>query len=160
MTQIAVFPGTFDPITFGHQELIMRAVQLFTQVIVAVASNNLKKPLFSLEQRTSMVHGSIKGSKNIQVIGFSNLLVEFMREHNATVIVRGVRVAADFDYEMQLASMNRDLNKNIETVLLTPAAQYSYLSSTLVKEVAQLGGDVSSFVNAEVVAALKSVKWH
>lgn len=159
MTKIAIFPGTFDPITVGHQDLINRAAKLFDQVIVAIAENSKKKPLFSLEQRIEMTRNAIGGNPNVTVKGFDTLLLTFAREHKANVIVRGVRIATDFEYELQLSNMNRSMDANIETLFLTPAEKYSYISSSLVKEIAQLNGDVSSFVNPEIVKALKEVKW-
>lgn len=159
MTQIAIFPGTFDPITVGHQDLIQRAAHLFDEVIVAVAENVKKSPLFSFEQRIEMTRQAVSANKNVKVKGFANLLIHFAREHRANVIVRGVRIATDFEYELQLSNMNRSMDATIETIFLTPAEKYSYISSTLVKEIAKLDGDVSSFVNPEVVKALKSIKW-
>ena len=160
MSQIAIFPGTFDPITSGHQDLIERAAKLFDQVIVAVAENNLKSPLFSFEQRIDLTRKALSACKNVQVKGFDNLLINFAHEHNAKVIVRGVRIAADFEYELQLSSMNRSMDPSVETIFLTPSVKYSFISSSLVKEIAQHAGDVSSFVDPEVVKALKEVKWH
>lgn len=159
MKQIAIFPGTFDPITVGHQDLIHRAAYLFDEVIVAVAENVGKSPLFSLEQRIEMTRKAISASKNVIVKGFDTLLINFAREHQAKVIVRGVRIATDFEYELQLSNMNRSMDANIETIFLTPAEKYSYISSTLVKEIAKLKGDVSSFVNPEIVKALQGIKW-
>jgi pantetheine-phosphate adenylyltransferase len=159
MTQLAVFPGTFDPITYGHQDLIERAAQIFDRVIVAVAENKNKNSLFSLEQRVAMISSSLQHLKNISIQGFSNLLVEFANTNKATVIVRGVRVVTDFEYELQLANMNRSLDPKLETVFLTPSERNSFISSSLVKEVAALGGDVSAFVNPEISKALKAVKW-
>lgn len=154
MPKIAVFPGTFDPITYGHQDLITRAAKMFDTLIVAVAENQNKTPLFSLQQRVAMLEDSIGATSNIIVKGFSNLLVEFVREHKALAIVRGVRVVTDFEYELQLANMNRCLAAEIETIFLTPADKHSYISSSLVKEAAQLGADISSFVNPKVATAL------
>ncbi len=156
MTTIAIFPGTFDPITLGHQDVVMRARRVFDQVIVAVAENVVKAPLFSYEQRVDMVRSSLTGYNNVQVLGFSNLLVDFAKQHNAQVIIRGVRVAADFEHELQLADMNRTLAADIETIFFTPAKQYGYISSTLVKEIAYLGGNVAAFVNADVAKALRA----
>lgn len=159
MSQVAVFPGTFDPITYGHQDLIRRAAGMFAQVIVAVAENKNKNPLFSLDKRVDMIHKAVGDMLNVQVMGFSNLLVDFAREHVATILVRGVRVITDFEYELQLVNMNRSLDPKLEAVFLVPAENHSFISSSLVKEVASLGGDVSSFVNEDVRAALKGVKW-
>lgn len=159
MSQIAIFPGTFDPITVGHQDLIQRAAYLFDEVIVAVAENVNKAPLFTLEQRIDMTRKAVSGNKKVTVKGFANLLINFAREHNARVIVRGVRIATDFEYELQLSNMNRSMDASIETIFLTPAEKYSYISSTLVKEIAKMNGDVSSFVNPDVVNALKGIKW-
>lgn len=159
MTQIAIFPGTFDPITYGHQNLIERAANIFPQIIVAVAENKNKKTLFSLEQRVGMISNSLKHIKNVRVEGFSNLLVNFANTRKATLIIRGVRVVADFEYELQLAHMTRSLSQNLETVFLTPAEKNSFISSSLVKEVASLGGDVSAFVTPEVIKALKGATW-
>lgn len=159
MTKIAVFPGTFDPVTLGHQDLIRRAALIFPQVIVAVAENKNKSPLFTLPQRVDMITKSLSDLKNVQVKGFSNLLANFAREQQAKVIIRGVRVVTDFEYELQLANMNRCLDSALETIFLAPAEQYSFISSTLVKEVAMHGGDVAPFVSTGVVQALKGVLW-
>ncbi len=156
MSKIAIFPGTFDPITYGHQDLITRAANMFDTLIVAVAENQNKTPLFSLSQRVAMLEDTIGVNSNIIIKGFSNLLVEFVREHNAIAIVRGVRVVTDFEYELQLASMNRCLAPDIETIFLTPAEKHSYISSSLVKEAAQLGADISGFVDSRVAAALQA----
>lgn len=152
----AIYPGTFDPITNGHSDLVQRASRLFGQVIVAIAAGGTgKQPVFSLEERIAMASEVLQGIENVKVCGFDILLVEFMRQQNATVIIRGLRAVSDFEYEFQLASMNRHLAENIETVFMTPAEEYSYISSSLVREVARLGGDVSPFVHAKVVAALQ-----
>lgn len=154
MTKIAVFPGTFDPITYGHQDLIVRATKIFSKVIVAVAKNSNKKPWFSLAERVAMLKEALHNTPSIEIQGFSTLLVDFAHKQGANAIIRGVRVVTDFEYELQLANMNRSMAADIETVFLTPAEQYSYISSTLVKEVAQLGGDVSAFVNPAVAKEL------
>jgi pantetheine-phosphate adenylyltransferase len=152
---VAIYPGTFDPITNGHIDLVHRAARLFDKVIVAVASSAEKKPVLPLEDRLQLASDALASLGNIEVCGFDTLLVEFMRQKGATVIVRGLRAVSDFEYEFQLASMNRHLDEGIETVFMTPAEQYSYISSSLVREIARLGGDVTPFVPANVVAALK-----
>lgn len=152
---IAIYPGTFDPITNGHVDLVHRAARLFDKVIVAIASSAEKKPVLPLEERIKLTTEALPDYANIEICGFNILLVEFMKEKGATVILRGLRAVSDFEYEFQLASMNRHLDDQIETVFLTPAEQYSYISSSLVREIARLGGDVSPFVPANVVAALK-----
>lgn len=152
---IAIYPGTFDPITNGHVDLVHRAARLFDKVIVAIASSAEKKPVLPLEERIKLTSEALPDYANIEICGFNILLVEFMKEKGATVILRGLRAVSDFEYEFQLASMNRHLDDQIETVFLTPAEQYSYISSSLVREIARLGGDVSPFVPANVVAALK-----
>ena len=151
---VAIYPGTFDPVTNGHTDLVHRACQLFSKVVVAVAQNADKTPFFSLDERIRLTQESLAEHDNVEVCGFNTLLVDFMREKGATVIVRGLRAVSDFEYEFQLASMNRHLRDDIETVFLTPAEQYSYISSSLVREIAKLGGDISSFVPANVVAAI------
>ncbi len=152
---IAIYPGTFDPATLGHIDLISRAAKLFDEVIVAVAENQGKAPLFSLEERVSMLKDSINELGNVRVIGFNNLLMDCAREQKANTILRGLRAVSDFEYEFQLASMNRHLDPSIETTFLTPSENYAFVSSTLIKEVASLGGDVSEFVSPQVMEALK-----
>ena len=152
---IAIYPGTFDPATLGHIDLISRAAKLFDEVIVAVAENQGKAPLFSLEERVSMLKDSINELANVRVIGFNNLLMDCAREQKANTILRGLRAVSDFEYEFQLASMNRHLDPSIETTFLTPSENYAFVSSTLIKEVASLGGDVSEFVSPQVMEALK-----
>jgi pantetheine-phosphate adenylyltransferase len=151
----AIYPGTFDPITNGHTDLIQRASRLFDKVIVAVAAVSGKNPVFTLEERVSLAREILAPMPNIEVCGFNTLLVNFMQEKGATVILRGLRAVSDFEYEFQLASMNRNLSADVETVFLTPAEQYTYISSSLIREIASLGGDVSHFVHENVVAALK-----
>jgi pantetheine-phosphate adenylyltransferase len=151
---VAIYPGTFDPITNGHTDLVQRASKLFARVIVAVAQSADKAPFFTLDERIQLASDALAKYTNVEVCGFNSLLVEFMREKNATVIVRGLRAVSDFEYEFQLASMNRHLRDDIETVFLTPAEQYSYISSSLVREIAKLGGDISPFVPSKVVAAI------
>ncbi|MDZ7661774.1 pantetheine-phosphate adenylyltransferase [Thiohalophilus sp.] len=153
--RIAIYPGTFDPVTNGHSDLVQRASRLFDRVIVAIAAGGTgKQPTFSLEERIALANEVLQPDDNVTVCGFDTLLVDFMRQQNATVIIRGLRAVSDFEYEFQLASMNRHLAANIETVFMTPAEEYSYISSSLVREVARLGGDVSPFVHEKVVAAL------
>jgi pantetheine-phosphate adenylyltransferase len=155
MPQIAVYAGTFDPITFGHIDLVERASRIFPQVIVAVAANSNKKPLFSLDERVHLAGQALAQCKNVQVIGFASLLTDFMYEHNAKIILRGLRVVSDFDYEFQLAGMNRHLAPDIDSVFLMPAENYTYISSSFVREIASLGGDVKQFVPDVVVDALR-----
>lgn len=157
LENIAVFPGTFDPITFGHQDLITRAASMFPKIIVAVAKSPKKKCMFSLEQRVEFVKYACQELGNVVVEGFDNLLVEFAKSQQASIILRGVRVVTDFDYELQLANMNRKMADNIDTVFLTPAEEFSFISSTLVKEVAVLGGDVSAFVSPKVQEAISGI---
>ena len=151
----AVYPGTFDPITNGHTDLVERAARMFDHIIVAVADNPKKKPMLDLEARVDLAQNTLGHLANVEVTGFSNLLADFVKEKNANIILRGLRAVSDFEYEFQLANMNRVLAPNIESIFLTPAEQYSYISSTLVREIASLGGDVSNFVHPEVARALK-----
>ncbi|MFT5141207.1 MAG: pantetheine-phosphate adenylyltransferase [Rhodothermales bacterium] len=153
--QIAVYPGTFDPVTHGHTDLVTRAARVFGKVIIAIAESPHKTPLFTLEERIAMTKGELKDVANIEVVGFENLLIDFVREMGAGVIIRGLRAVSDFEYEFQLASMNRHLAEDIETMFLTPDESYAYISSSLVKEIARLDGDVSDFVGSEVEAALR-----
>lgn len=146
MNITAIYPGTFDPITNGHLDLIARASRLYDKIIVAVAVNRGKSPLFSIEERVALVQGVTTGYANVEVVGFDNLLVECAKQHGAHVILRGLRAVSDFEYEFQLAGMNRRLAPGLETVFLTPAEQYEFISSSMIREIAQLNGDVSSFV--------------
>jgi pantetheine-phosphate adenylyltransferase len=152
---IAIYPGTFDPITLGHIDLAKRAAKLFDQVVIGIAENTKKQTLFTLDERVEMASKVLAKHSNIKVISFKGLLVEFARQQNATILLRGMRAVSDFEFEFQLASMNRSLAPQIESVFLTPTEKYSFLSSTLVREVAQLGGDVSAFVHPLVNDALK-----
>ncbi|MDH5485049.1 MAG: pantetheine-phosphate adenylyltransferase [Gammaproteobacteria bacterium] len=154
MMVTAVYPGTFDPVTNGHRDLLERASGLFDRVIVAIAVNPGKTPLFDLEQRVALANTVLAGLDNVEICGFSQLLVDFVHEKQANVILRGLRVVSDFEFEMQLASMNRHLAPDIETLFLTPSEKSSFISSTLVKEIAQHGGDVSEFVHPAVAAEL------
>ena len=155
--RIAIYPGTFDPITNGHIDLIQRASNLFDEVIVAIAANSKKHPYFSLEERISLCE-EVLACSNVSVKGFSCLLIDFAKEQNASILIRGLRAVSDFEYEFQLASMNRNLAPDIESVFLMPADEYSFISSSLVKEVASLGGDISKFVHPTVNDALISKK--
>jgi pantetheine-phosphate adenylyltransferase len=150
-----IYPGTFDPITNGHTDLIMRAARLFDRVVVAVAADTGKAPTFTTEERLALVRSAMDGHPQVEVVSFSGLLVNFTRELGIGVIMRGLRAVSDFEYEFQLAGMNRRMAADIETLFLTPAEQYSYISSSLVREIARLRGDVSSFVAPIVQAALR-----
>ena len=153
----AIYPGTFDPVTNGHSDLIVRASRLFGEVIVCVASSPSKKPRFTLEQRVEMIKQITKDLNNVTVVGFSGLLVDFAKQHQAQVLIRGLRAVSDFEYEFQLANMNRRLSPDLESVFLTPAEGNSFISSTLVKEVALHKGDVSQFVHPIIKAALEQL---
>jgi pantetheine-phosphate adenylyltransferase len=153
--QKAIYPGTFDPVTNGHVDLITRASRLFPELVVAVASNQPKKPFFSLETRIACVQETIGHLPGVSVLGFRELLVDFVKKQAGGVIIRGLRAASDFEYEFQLAGMNRKLDKSIETVFLTPSEDCMFISSTLVREISDLGGDVSQFVPSAVIKALK-----
>jgi pantetheine-phosphate adenylyltransferase len=150
-----VYPGTFDPITNGHTDLVERASRLFDKVIVAVAVNPDKEAAFPVETRVSLAREVLEHIGNVEVCSFDNLLVDFVRERKAGVILRGLRAVSDFEYEFQLAGMNRHLAPEIETMFLTPAEQYAYISSSLVREISSLGGDVKPFAHKKVVAALR-----
>jgi pantetheine-phosphate adenylyltransferase len=150
----AIYPGTFDPITLGHADIARRAARLFEHVIIAIAANPVKAPKFSLEARVDMANKVLGDVPNISICGFSGLLAEFATQSKVDVIVRGLRAVSDFEYEFQLAGMNRSLIPNIETIFLTPATQYTFVSSSLVKEIAALGGPVGEFVHPYVLAAL------
>lgn len=152
----ALYPGTFDPITNGHSDIIERASRLFYKVIVAIAANAKKQPAFSLEERITMAREALAGLPNVEVCGFDTLLADYVQQCNAQVILRGLRAVSDFEYEFQLAGMNRRLAPKVETLFLTPAENYAFISSSLVKEVASLGGDVSAFVHPKVLAALQN----
>ena len=153
--RIAVYPGTFDPITNGHADLVHRAVPLFDRVIVAIAASTGKGPALELDQRIELARAALAGLPNVEVVGFSSLLAEFVERVGAGVILRGLRAVSDFEYEFQLASMNRHLIPSAETLFLTPAEQHSFVSSSLVREIARLGGDVSGFVHPVVQQALR-----
>ena len=156
MSLTAIYPGTFDPITNGHVDLVERGARLFDKFVVAVAPNPGKNPLFTLEERVALVGSVLDYMDNVEVRSFKGLLVDFATEIGAGVIVRGLRAVSDFEYEFQLAGMNRRLRPSVETVFLTPAEQHAFLSSSMVREIAMLGGDVSGFVDAKVIMALES----
>ena len=155
MKRHAVYPGTFDPITNGHHDLVRRAAGIFDQVIVAIASHTHKTPLFPLEKRVELARAVLSDIPNVEVEGYAGLTVEFARRYTDAVIVRGLRAVSDFEFEFQLANMSRHLDRNFETVFLTPQEPFSFISSTLVREIAVLGGDVSAFVHPIVEAELK-----
>lgn len=157
---IVVYPGTFDPITNGHTDLVERASRMFDRIILAVASNPKKKPMLNLQQRVELAQKVLAHLDNVEVVGFDNLLAEFVRQQNANIILRGLRAVSDFEYEFQLANMNRVLAPEVESLFLTPAEKYSYISSTLVREIAALNGDISKFVHPDVAAALKQSVAH
>jgi pantetheine-phosphate adenylyltransferase len=150
----AVYPGTFDPITLGHQDLVRRASALFDKVVVGIAVSEAKRPFFQLEDRIRLAREVLKPYRNVTVEGFRGLLMDFVRDQQAQVILRGLRAVSDFEYEFQMAGMNRYLYPDVETVFLTPAEQYQFISATIVREIASLGGDVSKFVQPLVVRAL------
>ncbi len=150
----AIYPGTFDPVTNGHVDIIERAAKIFPELVVAVASNKTKRPLFSLEKRIHLIQETVAHLPGVQVLGFDNLLIDFIQEQKAQIILRGLRAVSDFEYEFQLAGMNRKLYKEVETLFLTPSEHVMFISSTLVREIATLNGDVSQFVPACVVREL------
>ncbi len=154
--KIALYPGTFDPITNGHIDLVQRAAKLFDTVIVAIAASSKKNPKFSLEKRIELAEQVLADCPNVSVKGFDILLIDFARQQNASILIRGLRAVSDFEYEFQLASMNRHLDPDIESGFLMPADEYSFISSSLVKEVAALGGDVSNFIHPLVHEALNA----
>jgi pantetheine-phosphate adenylyltransferase len=151
----AIYPGTFDPVTNGHADLIERASRLFSEVIVGIAASPSKKPRFDLAQRVALLEAVTSHLPNVSVVGFTGLLVDFAKDHQANVLIRGLRAVSDFEYEFQLANMNRRLSPDLESVFLTPAEENSFISSTLVKEVALHNGDVSQFVHPVVKQALE-----
>lgn len=153
-TRVAVYPGTFDPMTNGHVDLVVRAAPLFDRLVVGVAHNPVKGPSFGLDERIELAREALSDVPNVEVRGFNTLLAHFVRDIGASVILRGLRAVSDFEYEFQLASMNRHLIPEAETMFLTPAEQYSFISSSLVREVARLGGDVSGFVPPAVLRRL------
>lgn len=154
-TQTVIYPGTFDPITNGHVDLVERASRLFDKVVLGIAHSEKKTPLFSLEQRVTLCKASLSHLDNVEVVGFSNLLIDFAREQGARCVLRGLRAVADFEYEFQLANMNRAMYPDFESIFLTPSEHLSYISSSLVREIAALDGDISPFVPEPVNAAVR-----
>lgn len=154
MTVSAMYPGTFDPITLGHEDLVRRACRLFDKVVVAIAANPSKEPMFSQEERVDLAKSVLSDFRNVEVCGYEGLTVNFALENDLQVIVRGLRAISDFEYEFQLANMNRHLTDDVETAFLTPTETYTYISSSLVREICAMGGDVSEFVSPPVKAAL------
>ena len=155
MKRSAVYPGTFDPITNGHTDLVRRAASIFNRVVVAIAANPNKAPMFPLEKRVELTRAVLADQPNVEVMGYSGLTVDFARRNELFVIVRGLRAVSDFEFEFQLANMSRHLSREIETVFMTPQEQFTFISSTLVREIAVLGGDVSEFVHPIVAAELR-----
>jgi pantetheine-phosphate adenylyltransferase len=159
MSVAAMYPGTFDPITLGHEDLVRRASRLFDRIVVAVAANPSKAPMFSLDERVALARKVLKNFDNVEVTGYDGLTVDFAKNNDLQVIVRGLRAISDFEYEFQLANMNRHLTDDVETAFLTPTEKYTYISASLVREIAAMGGNVTEFVSPEVKAALaKRVK--
>ena len=154
----AVYPGTFDPLTRGHEDLVRRASKLFDTVILGIAESRAKRTYFSLDERIEIAREVLSGVKNVQVVGFEGLLTDFVRKQGARVVLRGLRAVSDFEYEFHLAGMNRDLYPDMETVFLTPSEQHMFISATLVRELATLGGDISQFVHPLVAKKLKARK--
>jgi pantetheine-phosphate adenylyltransferase len=152
--RVAIYPGTFDPITSGHVDLVMRAARIFDRVIIAVAENKNKIPLFNLEERVELARRTTEDMGGVEVVGFETLLVECAQKHGAGVILRGLRAVSDFEFEFQLAGMNRHLCKELETMFLTPSEKFAFISSSMIREIARLGGDVSGFVPEQVRTAL------
>ena len=152
----AIYPGTFDPLTRGHEDLVRRASTLFDSVILGIADSRAKKPFFTLEERLEIAHEVLGDLPNLEIVGFTGLLIDFARQQKARVVVRGLRAVSDFEYEFQLAGMNRNLYPEMETVFLTPSEQHMFISATLVREIALLGGDVSEFVHPTVAKKLKA----
>ena len=153
--RVAIYPGTFDPMTRGHEDLVRRASSLFDRVVVGIAQSRSKRPFFTLEERVDLARQVLAPYKNVEIVGFDNLLMDFLHERGAKVILRGLRAVSDFEYEFQMAGMNRNLYPEVETVFLTPGEQYMFVSATMVREIAVLGGDVSKFVHPAVSERLQ-----
>jgi pantetheine-phosphate adenylyltransferase len=158
MKRSVVYPGTFDPITNGHHDLVRRAASVFDRVIIAIAANPNKAPMFDLDKRVALSREVLKDIDNVEVMGYSGLTVDFAKLHDVQVVVRGLRAVSDFEFEFQLANMSRHLSRELETVFLTPQEQFTFISSTLVREIAILGGDVKEFVHPIVAAELRKMK--
>lgn len=158
MTKIAIYPGTFDPITNGHVDLVLRAAQIFDKVIIAVSNNPRKNPLFNIDERMAMVERAVSHISDVEIESFDDLLVSYVRRKNARFVIRGLRAVSDFEYEFQLASANRRMDENVETIFLTPSEANYFISSSLVREIAHYQGDVSSFV-PDIVEQALAVKW-
>ena len=156
MNQTAVYPGTFDPMTLGHADIVRRAARIFDHVVLAVADSKAKRPFFTLDERVDMSREVLHDVKNVEVTGFSGLLMQFVQQRGARIVIRGVRAVSDFEYEFQLAGMNRGLYPDVETVFMTPGEQYMFVSATIVREISTLGGDTSKFVPPTVAARLKA----
>lgn len=152
----AVYPGTFDPITRGHEDLVRRAARLFDRVVVAVAVSSGKQPFFTQDERVAMVRHVLTDCRNVEVMAFSGLLMEFLQQQNARVVLRGLRAVSDFEYEFQMAGMNRSMYPDVETVFMTPSEQYMFISATIVREIALLGGNADKFVHPQIAAQLRA----
>ncbi len=153
---VAVYPGSFDPLTNGHLDIIRRGAHLFDRLIVAILENEGKSPLFTVAERKGLIAACVKGIPGVEVQSFSGLLVDFMEHFRATVVVRGIRAVSDYEYELQMALMNRELNPGVETIFMLPAVEYTYVSSRLIKEVFRLGGDITRLVPPQVLESLKA----
>ena len=156
MSKVGIYPGTFDPVTLGHIDIIERALHLFDEITVAIATSETKIPLFSIEERIDQIETIFKGNKKVHAIGFTGLVVDLAKREEVNILIRGLRAVSDFEYEFQLASMNRAMSPEIESVFLTPKAKFSFLSSTLVREIASMGGEISAFVDPVVEKALRN----
>ncbi len=154
--KIAIYPGTFDPLTLGHEDIIRRAAQLFDHVVLGVAESLGKKPIFARDERMEVAREALADLSNVSVVGFSGLLVEFAKTHHAKIVVRGVRSVTDFDYEFQMAGMNRQMMPELETIFMTPSEQHQYVSGTLVREIARMNGDIERFVAPTVAKRLRA----